>query len=74
MKLAAVLCDQAWKVVRVFENSYGARFAEGSDVAELADAAPTQLDRDVARARQRVATVRVPGDDVPSTSRKRSIS
>ena len=67
MKLAAVLCDQAWKVVRVFENSYGARFAEGSDVAELADAAPTQLDRDVVRARQRVATVRVPGDDVPST-------
>ena len=66
MKLAAVLCDRMWKVVRVFENSYGSYFAEGSDVGELADAAPVQLDGDVARARQRVATVRVPGDDTPS--------
>lgn len=66
MKLAAVLCDRNWKVVRVFENSYGPSFAEGEDVGALAKAAESEPE-DGAHVCQRVATVHVPGDDGPST-------
>ena len=66
MKLAAVLCDRNWKVVRVFENSYGPTFAEGEDVGALAKAAEPKAE-DGTHARQRVATVYVPGDSEPST-------
>lgn len=67
MKLAAVLCDRSWKVVRVFENSYGPYFAEGSNVGALAGAVEPGEGHAAAHARQRVASACVPGDDVPST-------